>query len=68
MQYVLRRLALMPLMLLGITLITYVLISLAPGDPVTALINPEELNIRSPEEIEAIRESLGLNFPSRCAI
>jgi peptide/nickel transport system permease protein len=63
MQYVLRRLALMPLMLLGITLITYVLISLAPGDPVTALINPEELNIRSPEEIEAIRDSLGLNDP-----
>ena len=52
-----------PFLILGITLITYVLISLAPGDPITALINPEEMNVRSAEEIERMREDLGLNDP-----
>ncbi len=52
-----------PFLLIGITIITYVMISLAPGDPVTALINPEELNVRSAEELDAIREELGLNDP-----
>ena len=50
-------------MLLGITVITYAIITLAPGDPITALINPEEMNVLSPEEIEAMREDLGLNEP-----
>jgi peptide/nickel transport system permease protein len=63
MEYVLRRLALVPVLLLGITLITYTLISLAPGDPITALINPEEMNVRSAEEIDQLRENLGLNDP-----
>lgn len=63
MDYVLRRLAMVPLLLLGITIITFTLISLAPGDPITALINPEEMNIRSVEEIEQMRENLGLNQP-----
>lgn len=52
-----------PLLILGITLITYILISFAPGDPITALINPEEMNVRSAEEIEQMREELGLNDP-----
>ena len=63
MDYVLRRLAMVPLLILGITLITYILISFAPGDPITALINPEEMNVRSAEEIEQMREELGLNDP-----
>ena len=50
-------------MLLGITVITYVIVSLAPGDPITALIDPEEMNIRSEAELNAIREDLGLNDP-----
>jgi len=48
-------------MLLGITVITYVIISLAPGDPITALIDPEEMNVRSEAEMDAMRERLGLN-------
>jgi peptide/nickel transport system permease protein len=63
MQYILRRLVMVLPMLLGITVITYVIVSLAPGDPITALIDPEEMNIRSEEEIDAIREDLGLNDP-----
>ncbi|MCC6705568.1 MAG: ABC transporter permease, partial [Thermomicrobiales bacterium] len=56
MQYILRRLAMVLPMLLGITVITYVIISLAPGDPITALIDPEEMNVRSEAEMDAMRE------------
>lgn len=62
-QYLLRRLLLVVPLLIGITIITYTLISLAPGDPITALINPEELHLRSATELEALREDLGLNKP-----
>ena len=40
-KYLLRRLAISVPVLLGITLVVYVIISLAPGDPVDAMINPE---------------------------
>lgn len=50
-------------MLLGITIITYFIISLAPGDPVSAMINPQELNVRSEAELDQIRDDLGLNDP-----
>ena len=63
MQYVLRRLAMVIPMLLGITIITYVIISLAPGDPVSAMINPQEMNVRSDAELNQMRQDLGLNDP-----
>jgi peptide/nickel transport system permease protein len=63
MQYILRRLAMVLPMLLGITVITYVIISLAPGDPITALIDPEEMNVLSEQEMDRMRERLGLNDP-----
>jgi peptide/nickel transport system permease protein len=63
MNFILRRLALAVPMLLGITVVTFVIINLAPGDPITALINPLEMNVRSAEEIERQREDLGLNDP-----
>jgi peptide/nickel transport system permease protein len=62
-QYVLRRLLLVIPLLLGITIITYALINLAPGDPITALINPEEMNVRTAADIEELRAELGLNKP-----
>jgi peptide/nickel transport system permease protein len=61
--YILQRLALAAPLLLGITIITFAIINLAPGDPITALINPEEMNVLSKEEIEARRAELGLNQP-----
>ncbi|MGH2561926.1 MAG: ABC transporter permease, partial [Thermomicrobiales bacterium] len=63
MNYILRRLSLALPLLLGITVITFTMITLAPGDPITALINPQELNVRSAEEIDRLREDLGLNDP-----
>lgn len=50
-------------MLLGITIITYFIISMAPGDPVSAMINPQELNVRNEDELNEIRDDLGLNDP-----
>lgn len=50
-------------MLFGISLISFVLLNLAPGDPLTAMLNPEEVNVLSEEQLEAEREKLGLNDP-----
>jgi len=61
--YVLRRLAISVPVLLGITLSAYVIISLAPGDPVDALINPEAVASLGPDYREQQREALGLNQP-----
>ena len=63
MQYLLRRLALVVPLLLGITVVTFAIINIAPGDPITALINPLEMNVRGAAEIEQMREDLGLNQP-----
>ena len=62
-QYVIRRLALIPLMVFGITLIDFVFINLAPGDPVSAMISPDEIADMDPAAMEARREALGLNDP-----
>src|SRR5215204_3190285 len=62
-KYVLRRLVISVPVLLGITLVVYVIISLAPGDPVDAMINPEMAASMGPGFIELKREELGLNQP-----
>jgi peptide/nickel transport system permease protein len=61
--YVLRRLAISVPVLLGITLAVYVIINLAPGDPVDALVNPEAVAALGPDFREQQREALGLNQP-----
>ena len=63
MRYLLRRLVLIVPMLFGITVITFVIVSLAPGDPITALINPNDMDVMSAEEVERLRDDLGLNDP-----
>lgn len=52
-----------PVLLLGITLLDFVFINLTPGDPVTAIVNPNELVGMDPQAVEARREALGLNKP-----
>jgi len=61
--YLLRRLAISVPVLLGISLAVYVIISLAPGDPVDALVNPEAVAGLGPDFREQQREALGLNQP-----
>jgi peptide/nickel transport system permease protein len=59
-QHYLARRALVTLpILLGITVLSYVIMSLTPGDPVTMLVNPS----MSEADIEIKRRALGLDQP-----
>lgn len=62
-SYIARRLLLVLPLLLGITVITFVIINLAPGDPITAMINPQEMHIMSAAQLAAARHRLGLDQP-----
>ena len=50
-------------MLLGITMITFLMMNWAPGDPITSMIDPEQLVTLTKEQVERKREELGLNKP-----
>lgn len=52
----------LPLLLLGITLIVFMLIQFAPGDPIAARFGLK-LDELDPSQIESMREELGLNDP-----
>lgn len=62
-QYLLRRLAISVPLLIGITLGTYIIVNLAPGDPVSALINPEAAASLGPDWVASQRAQLGLDKP-----
>jgi peptide/nickel transport system permease protein len=49
------------LMLFGISVINFLIVNLAPGDPTSRMVNPE-LGLSS-ADLEAIREKFGLNKP-----
>ncbi len=58
--YILRRLLGVPPLILGITLVTFVLIHLTPGSPIDNLVlNPEI----KPEDLESIKRTLGIDRP-----
>ncbi len=62
--YLLRRLATLPLMLVGISAVSFVLLNLAPGDPAEIVLrqrNPAQLP--SAAEVAAMRIELGLDAP-----
>jgi len=62
-QYLIRRLLISIPVLIGITFIAFVALSLAPGDPVTARIDPSLLAQQPPEWVEQQRKALGLDQP-----
>ncbi len=62
-RYLLRRLAITIPILIGITIVTFIMVNLAPGDPVAAMINPETAAILGPEWVDQQRDKLGLNDP-----
>jgi peptide/nickel transport system permease protein len=62
-QYILRRLILIPILLLGITALDFTFISLAPGDPITAMLDPNEMRQLTQADIERRRRELGLDQP-----
>lgn len=60
-SYILRRLAIGCLMLVALSVLVFVLLRLAPGDPVDAYINPNVA--MSQAEMDATRARLGLDQP-----
>jgi peptide/nickel transport system permease protein len=62
-QYALRRLAISVPVLLVVTVIAFMLVNLAPGNPVDAMIDPATRAEMGPEAIEARKAALGLNDP-----
>jgi peptide/nickel transport system permease protein len=62
-RFLIRRILISVPVLLGITVAMYIIVNLAPGDPVTALMNPEQMANMGPEWVEQQKESLGLNDP-----
>lgn len=59
--YIARRVVIFLPMLLAITIITFVLANVAPGDPITAMISPEDQ--LQEHDLERMREALGLHKP-----
>ena len=59
--YILRRLTISAPILLGLTLVTFVLTELMPGDFLDSLIPPLTVVNYTPEQLEAMRENYGLD-------
>lgn len=59
-RYLIRRLAQLVPVLLGITLVTFLIVRLAPGDPVAMLV---DTSLLSREELTRFRAQLGLDAP-----
>ena len=64
-QYIVRRLVIMIPVVLGITLINYAIINLAPGDPVDLLIDPNLTEADRATRREALRAEQPLLGPLR---
>jgi peptide/nickel transport system permease protein len=61
-RYILRRFLVLIPLLLAVSMVTFFLIHLAPGDPISTQFGLE-LKSLAPERIDEIREELGLNDP-----
>ena len=63
--YILRRILISIPVLIGITIIGFVALKLAPGDPLLVSVNPEVLAnlLSNPELLEAERRRLGFDQP-----
>ena len=64
LAYLTRRLATLPLLLLGISAVSFALLNLAPGDPAEIVLRQRHPGqLPSPAEVAAMRVELGLNAP-----
>ncbi|SCP95139.1 ABC transporter permease [Anaerobium acetethylicum] len=63
LKYILKKILGMIPMLFIITFLIYFLLDLTPGDAVSHLMDPEALARLSAEQLEALRETYGLNDP-----
>jgi peptide/nickel transport system permease protein len=62
-HYLIRRLLIAFPVLWGISVLVYGLITLAPGDPVSAMIDPQSGAGMTPQQIETLKRSYGLDRP-----
>jgi peptide/nickel transport system permease protein len=62
--YLLRRLLLLLPTLIGITLITFVVLNLVPGDPIEVLAGGDSVHSADPEILEKYRHDLGFDRPA----
>jgi ABC-type dipeptide/oligopeptide/nickel transport system permease component len=62
LKYIARRLILLPFLLLGISVVVFLLFQLTPGDPISARFGLR-MSGMSPETINQLRQDLGLNDP-----
>jgi peptide/nickel transport system permease protein len=62
-RWIIRRLLISIPVLLGITMLSFVFVRLAPGDPVRMMINPEYMAGGAEEYIQRVRAQLGLDRP-----
>ncbi len=63
LKYFVKRLLMLIPMTLIISFIVFVGLELTPGDPLTAMLSPDTMSGMTQVELEAMRESLGLNRP-----
>ena len=61
--YILRRLVHAVIVLVLITLLTFLAMHLLPGDPIYMLMTPGEFSQASVEQIEILRREFGLDKP-----
>lgn len=61
MRYIVRRLLAAIPVLIGVTFVSYLALSFAPGDKLSAVVSPEALQQMTEPQKTALRSSLGLN-------
>ena len=59
LKYIAKRLLAMIPVILGVTLIVYLIMSLAPGDPARTILG----ELATEEQVNELREEMGLNDP-----
>ncbi|MGB3328415.1 MAG: ABC transporter permease, partial [Thermomicrobiales bacterium] len=59
--FAVRRILFLIPLLIGLTLVMFLLIHIAPGDPVTAMLSPQA--VANPAYLEQARQNLGLDQP-----
>jgi peptide/nickel transport system permease protein len=62
-RYLLRRLVISIPVLIGISMFTFAMVAIAPGNAVTAMINPEAAGMLGPDWIKQQEAKLGLDQP-----
>jgi len=63
LKYFFQRMLLLIPMVIVISLLAFIGLELTPGDPLTAMLSPDQMSSMTTEELDAMRESLGLNDP-----